>query len=98
MNKMNLFQYQVATGRSSNVEELVSAINEQEELLNLKEELLDLHERLLKMKPQAEKKLEYEKNNIDKMSKFLLEIRISTLKSYVEFHEKNNTIFIKRKN
>lgn len=100
--KMNLFEYQVATGNSSNMEELVSAMNKQEELLNLKLELLDLEERLLKIKPHLAKEnpkyLEEKENTINKFPEFILKARIDTLKPYVEFHEKYNTIFIKRKN
>jgi hypothetical protein len=98
MNKINLFEYQVLTGRNATTDELIQMNALLEDALELKLTLLDLEERLLKIKPHLAKDFEEKKKGIDKMPNMLLLQRITTLKPYVEFHEKNNTIFIKRKN
>jgi len=97
---MNLFLYQVATGNSSTIQEVLDECEIQEETLELKMELLGLEERLLKLKPHVAgtntNYLKEKEASIDKMTKWLLEKRIDTLKPYVEFHEKNGTVFIKK--
>lgn len=96
MNKMNLFEFRTLTGRSATTDELIQMNALLEDTLELKLTLLDLEERLVKIKPHLAKDFEDKKNSIDKMPNMILLQRINTLKPYVEFHEKNNTIFIKK--